>query len=145
MLFKIIKHLSFLFIFLYFNSLSAQSTNLVACDTLSTQKDINACVFEVYNNSQEQLNKTYKSFIKSLDKKIKTSDAKRVEKAKVLKQFYKDAQVYWTLTRNYNAQVHASYELTTLLKEYAFYISKTKESLERIDYLILLSDSLKLK
>jgi len=130
---------------LCFQGLVAQNLNLDACDTLQTQKEINACIFKMYNVSQKKLDKAYGLFLKKLDNNIKSSKASEVKRAQELKQFYKEGQMQWTLTRNLNADTQGSFQLTKLLSEYAFYVSKTKESLDRIVYLEKLSDTLNLK
>jgi len=137
--------LSLLSIFLGFYTVQSQNLNIKSCDSLPTQKEINACVFKVYNSSQTDLNKAYKLFLKKLDNKIKTKDKLLAEKSKSLKLFLKEAQMHWILARDYNAQAKSSFELSPLKADYAFYKSKTLESLNRIEYLSRLADSLNLK
>jgi uncharacterized protein YecT (DUF1311 family) len=126
-------------------SLKAQQLNLKTCDSLTTQKAINACVFKAYNKSQIQLKKAFNIFIAKLDKKAKSKDTHIAKRTKDLKLFLKDAQVHWTLTRDYNAQARSSFELSPLKADYTYYKSKTLESLDRIKYFETLADSLKLK
>ncbi|MCF6213719.1 MAG: DUF1311 domain-containing protein [Flavobacteriaceae bacterium] len=141
----VIKYLS-LFVFVMGINLSqSQNLNLAACDTLQLQKSKNECVFDVYGDSQDLLNKSYKVLLGKLDTKIKSLKPEARIKTASLKQFLKDNQVQWLLTRNYNAKVHASYQLTTSLSDYAFYYSKAKESFERIIYFKTVADSLNLK
>ena len=137
--------LSILSVFLGFYTVQSQNLNIKACDSLPTQKEINACVFKAYNSSQVDLNKSYNSFLKKLDKKIKNKNVIISKKNKSLKLFLKEAQMHWILTRDYNAQAKSSYELSPLKADYAFYKSKTLESLNRIKYLSRLADSLNLK
>jgi len=125
-------------------TLEAQQLNLKTCDSLTTQKAANACVFKAYNKSQKQLKIAFDSFIAKLDKKIKSKDAHIVKRTKALKLFLKDAQVHWTLTRDYNAQARSSFVLSPLEADYTYYKSKTLESIDRIKYFQSLADSLKL-
>ena len=141
---NLIKRLSLLFLFLSFYT-QAQQLNIKSCDSLSTQKEINACVFKIYNTSQSQLEKTYHLFLKKLEHKIKYEVPKQSQKSKNLKQFLKESQMHWRLTRDYNAQAKSSFELIPLKADYAYYKSKTLESLNRIQYFEKLADSLKLK
>jgi uncharacterized protein YecT (DUF1311 family) len=137
--------LSLLGIFLGFYTVQSQKLNIKSCDSLPTQKAINACVFKVYNASQTNLNKAYTLFLKKLDNKIKTKDAFVSKKNKSLKLFLKESQMHWILARDYNAQAKSSFELSPLKADYAFYKSKTLESINRIKYLTRLADSLNLK
>lgn len=137
--------LSLLSIFLGFYSVQAQNLNINSCDSLPTQKEINACVFKVYNVSQDDLKKSYNFFLKKLDNKIKKEDKIIATKSKSLKLFLKESQMHWILTRDYNAQAKSSFELSPLKADYAFYKSKTLESIDRIKYLTRLADSLNLK
>lgn len=140
-----LKRLSLLSIFLGFYSVQSQNLNIKSCDSLPTQKEINSCVFKVYNSSQADLKKSYNAFLKKLDNKIKTKDKILAKKSKSLKLFFKEAQMHWLLTRDYNAQAKSSFELSPLKADYAFYKSKTLESINRIEYLSRLADSLNLK
>jgi len=144
-MYKFLIKLSVLSIFLGFYTVQSQNLNIKSCDSLPSQKEINTCVFKVYNASQTDLNKAYKLFLKKLDNKIKTKDKLLAEKSKSLKLFLKEAQMQWLLTRDYNAQAKSSFELSPLKADYAFYKSKTLESLNRIKYLSRLADSLNLK
>ena len=139
-----IKYLGLLIFLMRFNLLQSQNINLATCDTLQTQKAKNDCVFKVYSASQVKLEKSYKIILGKLDAKIKKLKPDNRLKTTSLKQFLKDNQVQWLLTRDYNAKVHASYQLTTLQAEYAFYASKSKESLDRIAYFKIVADSLNL-
>ncbi len=126
------------------HSLKAQQFDVKVCDSLTTQKLANACVFKAYNKSQTQLKTAFDSFIAKLDKKIKSDNTNIAKKTQALKLFLKDAQVHWTLTRDYNAQARSSFELSPLKADYAYYKSKTLESIERIKYFESMADSLKL-
>jgi len=143
-----IKYLKVLFFFIFllsFKITSAQQLSLKACDSIPSLKIKNACIFKVYNQSQKLLNKSYKSLLNKLDKKINAS--KLVDKKKMisLKQFFKDSQINWLLTRDYNAKTHAAYKLTTLQAENAFYYSKTSESIDRLIFFKTFADSLNIK
>ena len=135
----------FLCCFISYHFTSAQILDLTACDTIANLKTKNACIFKVYEQSQTDLTKTYNALLGKLDKKIKISKPNEQIKVNSLKLFLKEAQTQWVLTRDFNAKVHASYELTTLLAENAFYRSKASESINRNAFLKSLSDSLNIK
>lgn len=139
--FKHYKRLVIL-LFLSYNYSYSQNINLDSCDTITSIKDKYDCTYKVYNQSQNKLDKTYNSLLSKLDKKIKVSKFGEQKKINSLKQFIKDTQTQWILTRDYNAKVHASYQLTTLLSENAFYRSKASESITRNTFLKTLIDSL---
>lgn len=139
--FRLYKSL-IIFLFLSYNYSYSQNINLDSCDTITSIKDKYVCTFKVYNQSQNELDKTFNSLLSKLDKKIKISKVEEQKKVNSLKQFIKDSQNQWILTRDYNAKVHASYQLTTQLAENAFYRSKASDSFNRNAFLKTLIDSL---
>ncbi len=141
--FKLYKSL-IIILFLSYNYGYSQIINLDSCDTITSIKDKYACTFKVYNQSQNELDKTYISLLSKLDKKIKIAKPEEQNKVNSLKQFIKDTQNQWILVRDYNAKVHASFQLTTLLSENAFYRSKASESIIRNAFIKTLIDSLKI-
>lgn len=137
--------LLFICCFISYHYTSAQILGLSACDTIANLKTKNACIFKVYEQSQINLTKTYNALLSKLDKKIKVSKPNEQIKTNSLKIFLKEAQTQWVLTSDFNAKTHASYELTTLLAENAFYRSKASENIDRNAFLKSLSDSLNIK
>jgi len=139
-------NLYFILIFIFsFKFATAQQTNIKICDTISSLKAKNDCIFKVYNQSEKLLSKTYKYLLNSFDRNIRSSKLEKKKKLISLKQFVKDSQIQWLLTRDYNAKTHAGYELTTLQADYAFYKSKANDSFNRVSFLKSLSDSLNIK
>jgi len=139
-------NLYFLFIFIFsFKLVTAQQINFKSCDSIPSFKVKNNCIFKVYNQSNKLLNKTYNNLLTKLDKNIRLSKLEKKKKLVSLKQFIKDSQMQWILTRDYNAKTHAGYELTTSQAKYAFYKSKTIDGLNRVSFLKSLSDSLHIK
>jgi len=139
-------NLYFILVFIFsFKLVSAQQINIKACDTIQSFKVKNNCIFKVYNQSDKLLNKTFKNLLNKLDKNIRLSKSEKKQKLALLKQFIKDSQIQWLLTRDYNAKTHAGYELTTLQADYAFYKSKANDGLDRVSFLKSLSDSLNIK
>lgn len=128
--------------FLNLNYSYSQNNDLITCDTIASIKEKTDCTFKIYNQSQTELNRTFNAILNKLDKKIKISKSDEQTKINSLKQFLKDAQTQWILTRDYNAKVHASYELTSQLANIAFYRSKASESINRNAFLKTLVDSL---
>jgi len=142
------KNINFYFILIFlfsFKLASAQQININACDTIPSFKVKNDCIFKVYNKSEKLLNKTYKNLLNRLDKNIISSKLEKKKKLASLKQFLKDSQIQWLLTRDYNAKTHAGYELTTSQANYAFYKSKANDGLNRVSFLKSLADSLNIK
>jgi len=144
-------HLKYLKVYIILISLfvfkisSAQNTNIKACDTIASIKVKNDCIFKVYNQSEKLLDLKYKYLLHKLDKKIKAFKLKKKKNFTSLKQFIKDSQIQWLLTRDYNAKTHAGYELTPLQADYAFYKSKASDSFNRISFFKSLLDSLNIK
>ncbi len=139
--YKLYKSLIIL-LFLSYNYSHSQNINLDSCDTITSIKDKYDCTFKVYKQSQNELDKTYNYLLSKLDKKIKISKVEEQKKINSLIQFIKRTQNQWILTSYYNAKVHASYQLTTLLSESAFYRSKASESIIHNAFLKTLIDSL---
>ncbi len=139
-------NLYFILIFIFsFKLATAQQINIKACDTIPSSTVKNDCIFKVYSKSEKLLNNTYKNLLNRLDKNIRLSKLEKKKKLASLKQFIKDSQIQWLLTRDYNAKTHAGYELTTLQADYAFYKSKASDGLNRVSFLKSLSDSLNIK